>query len=626
MHSTPERMLSNNWVNQHDSNDRYDPRTARQLRHLGEKSMIECPQCSGTLPEDASFCKHCGKPLELNCRNCGESVPVRADFCPNCREQLDTTAGDVPDEDGPFRLKPREFARRIEGSILDSGGIIGWLNRRKEIKIEAGNRALFLENGELVESLGPGRHTLETLTQRIRNLERSKDLSVILVENGETAVDIAIEDVQTSSEFLITVHAEFIFAIDDPERFAKSMLADRNAVTAETFDTILGDAIRDEIQATIAEYDRDELYGNRELNRDLRQDTERQCRSTLERHGLRLLELRSFDYDDDRDDVRESRKQVKIREEKEGIRDDEAKLDRRSHERKTEDKVHEEQQRIRRETAEQSVDHEIETQEIEHEHERKDIQRRHQHKAEREDVEHEEETKITRKEAEAERREIEHEQDVEEMEDLMDLKKKKDMDSLDVNKREQDLEIDREEHEVEIEKERLEARDDVDLETLVSLEDTDADVADLAELEKAENLTPEQLDALGAQDSDELAKARQEAKKAEKERKRVEDQEEFREEMKDMAEDSMDRIQETTESAMDNMGETGKAAAEDTSDNVILSDTGSSDSGDTTIVQGGSGSSDDESDDEPEQVTICPSCDSEITPDAEFCLNCGTEL
>jgi hypothetical protein len=589
--------------------------------------MNACPHCGGSLPDGASFCKHCGEAVALSCQNCGASVPAQANFCPNCRAELDTARGGRQPREGPLRLQPREFARRLERSDLGADGFLAWLNRRKEVEIEAGNRALFLENGTLVETLEPGRHTLETLGQRITNLERKKDLTVVLAESGDTAVDIAVDDLRTATEYLVTVYVELVFAIDDPERFVRSMLADRDVVTAGTFGEILGDAVRDELQATIAEYERDELYGNRDLTRTLRQDVERHCRDTLDRYGLRLVELRSFEYDDDRDEIRKERKQVEIRKDREDIRDDQAQLDRRERERDAEDTVHEQRQRVREETTAQAADHEIDTQSIEHEHEKDDLQRRHRHTAERENVEHQEEKQTTRTEGEVERRDLEHEQDVEEIEDLMDLKKRKDMDGLDVDEREQDIEMRQDEHEVEIEKERLEARDEVDLDTVASLEGVDEDATELAKMAKAGELSPEQLDALGAQDSDELAKARQEAKKAEKERQRVADQKEFREEVKEMAEDSMDRVQETSESAMDNMGETGRAAAEDTSDNVIVSDTGSNDSGDTTIVQGGSDSGTSGADsDGASEPTVCPDCETEVATDADFCLHCGTDL
>lgn len=594
---------------------------------------MHCPSCGGQLPEGAKFCKHCGDAVAIQCRNCGSSVPARANFCPNCRADL-TESGASQSGSGPVRLEPREFARRLEGDILDGSGFFAWLTRRKEIEIETGNQALFLENGELVETLGPGRHKLESLPQRITELRRSNSLTVFLVERGDTTVDIAVDDIRTASEYPVTVYVELVFAIDEPERFVRSMLADRDAVSASTFGSILGRSIRDELQATVSGYEPDELYGNRELTRRLQQDIEEQCRSTLERNGLGLVELRSFEYDDDRDELREGRKQVEIRKEHEDIKDERAALDRRDRERTTEDRVHEEGERVRRKTAEQSADQEIETQQIDHEQTKEDMHRRHEHKSEREQVEHEEELKTTRTESKVDREDTEFEQDLKEMERLQDMKKRKQMDSLDVDEREQEMEMRREQHRAEVEKERLEARDDIDLETLASMDETADDVTELAKMARAEGLSPEQLDALGAQESDELAKARQEAKQAEHERKRVEDQKEFREELTEMAEDSMDRMQETSESAMDNMSETGTAAAEDTSDNVIVSGSdGGSDSGDTTIVQGGGGggspnedTSTDSASGDTSEGAACPNCGTGISADDEFCLNCGADI
>ena len=595
--------------------------------------MSTCPSCGSTLPDGASFCKHCGTALEQSCPNCETTVPASANFCPNCRAELDRQ--DSPnraDTDSAFRLKPHEFGRRLLGSDLDVDGLLGWLTRKKEISIEAGNEALFLEEGEIVERLGPGKHELESLMQRIKERRREQEPTIILLETRDTVVTIE-EEVRTAGEYSVAVQAELVVTIEDPIEFTKSLLLEHDDVTDRTFQRLLGSPIRDDLEATLSNYDREALYGNRDLKRTVQQDVIQGARDTLNRYGLKLVSLRSLSFADDQDHLREGRKEVEIRKQEEDIKDEEARLDRRERERETDDVVHEENQRVRRETAEQSADHEIETQAIEQDHEVEDKKRRHEHKAEREEVEHEEETKTTRKEKEVERRDLEHEQDVSEMEDLMDLKKRKDMDGLDVEEREAEIEMRQDEHDVEMEKERLDARDEVDLATLVSLDSIDEAVAELAEIEKAEDLTPEQLEALGAKDSDELAKVRQEAHNAEAQRERVEDQKEFREELKDVSEDSMDRMQETTESAMDNMGETGQAAAEDTSDNVIVSDTGREDSGDTTIVQGGSGQSGSSGDAAGSgdtgggsETIACPGCGRQVDPADDFCLDCGQEL
>lgn len=587
--------------------------------------MTACPDCGASLPDEATFCTDCGSSVEQSCPDCGTTVPTAANFCPNCRAELGSA---TDSQDGSIRLKPHEFARRIDSEELGADGLWGKLTRRKQVSIEAGNEALFVHNGQIVERLGPGKHTLDSLGNQLKSLQKTGDIAAILIERNETTVTLEAS-ARTASEYPLSVVFDFAVGVDDPVTLFTSLMADRDAVTSRTFQQVLGGPIEDTLEATMTEYDREDVYGNRELKQRLAQDIETSCRDTLQRYGLRLVELTSVSFEDDQDHIREGKKDVQIREKEEDLKDDEARLDRRDRERETDDTVHEQEQRVRRETTEQAADHEIETQEIEHEHEKDDKKRRHRHKAEREDVEHTEEVKTTKKESEVERRDLEHEQDVEEIEDMMDLKKKKDMDSLDVDEREEELEMRREEHEVEVEKERLDARDDVDLATLASMDSVDEAVAELAEIEKAEDLTPEQLEALGAKDSDELAKARQEAHNAEAERQRVEDQKEFREEVKEMAEGSMDRMQETSESAMDNVSETGQAAAEDTSDNVIVSDTGSSDDGDTTIVQGGSGGSDGGGSDDSggeNRIVVCPECESEVEPDDEFCLNCGHDF
>lgn len=144
--------------------------------------MSTCPSCGSTLPDGASFCKHCGTALEQSCPDCGTNVPASANFCPNCRAELDRQ--DSPgraDSDGAMRLKPHEFGRRLLGSDLDADGLVGWLTRKKEIAIEAGNEALFIGEGEIVERLGPGKHELESLMQRFKERRREQEPTIILL-------------------------------------------------------------------------------------------------------------------------------------------------------------------------------------------------------------------------------------------------------------------------------------------------------------------------------------------------------------------------------------------------------------------------------------------------------------
>ncbi|MEE6210160.1 SPFH domain-containing protein [Salarchaeum sp. III] len=593
-----------------------------------------CPHCGDTV-QGGNFCGSCGDPLTKVCPDCGQSYGGEKGFCGRCGVELvlPSAADDgSPAEgrtDGSMRLADNELAKRVDEDVLGEGGLIGRLTQKKSVQIEAGNRALLLEHGELVKALGPGKHTLDSLGERLLERRRSKDITVVLVEDADVPLSLTVDDVRTADGFPVSVTVDLDVSLDDAEAFFRAAMADRNAVTTEAVKRLLEDALRDEVRATLSSVERDNLYGNRDVKQSLQSDIDEECRAVLSDLGLSLVRLRAFDYDDGRDEIRSDQRDVAVREEREDIRDDESRLDRRERERETEDSVHETKQEFREESAEASADHELERQRQEQRHEVEDAGRQHEHTAERETVEHEEELKTTRTESEVERREVEHEQDVSEMEDLLDVKSKKDEQKLERERREQEMEMDREEHDLDLEKERLDARDDVDAQTLASLDDTDDGMTDLAKMDKAENLSADQLDSLGAQNSDELAKARQEANSAEKERERVEDQKEFREELKEMASDSMDRMESTTETAMDQMGDAASAAAEDTSDNVIVSGDSGSSGGDTTIVQGGDPGGSDGGAAEPSggrETVLCSECGSEQPPGNNFCTSCRAEL
>lgn len=621
--------------------------------------MPNCPNCNTRVPVDAQYCPDCGESITSSCPECGTSIGSDAQFCPDCGTDLTSAQrGMSPGSEGSsshlWRLAGDEFAKRLGGDAGSSDSLLERLRGRKTVRIEAGNRALLLEDGEVAETLEPGKHTLDSFADKIDRRGGSKRHVVVVIEESTVAAPLTFDDLMTADGSLVTVHVELTVQIDDRERFYRSMMGNKEVVTVGTLGRQFGDAIRGELETTLSSYDREELYGNQRLKQELQVGLETGIEELLARNGLELVDVVAFDYDDDRDALRERRQELQIGRETEALAEEEQELKQRAREREIEDHVHEARQASRaeagEEVAEMSAEHEVEMQgdeldhestmqdkkhrraEIEKEHEIDDTKREHRHEAERNEVEHDEGIETHRTEAETERRSIEHEQDIQEMEDLVDLKKEKDRHSLDVEQRESDIEMREQEHDVEMERERLQARDEVGVETLVSLSETDEGMDELAQMVKAGelDLSPEQLDALGARESDELAKARQEAQNAEHERKRLDDQEAFREELREMAEVSLDRVQETSNKAMDSMGGAAEAAAEDTSDNVIVSGSGDGGTnGDTTIVQGGGGSAGDggdAGDTEPTKVVVCPECDAEEPVDNAFCTGCGSEL
>ena len=606
-------------------------------------AKTQCPNCSAEVKQGADYCPSCGEALSATCPSCGESVPKGAEFCPSCGSKTTVEEHD----ENTWQLEPDVLARRIDKGNMKAGSLLGWLTGRKKVVVKEGTKALVFKGGETVDEIGPGEYTVSSLTGRIKDRIKSSgfslsdgDISVVLLKTTDTTTEVGFTGLRTSGEFEVDVTLETVFTVDDPEVFYREMVSGRSEVTVrELLDEMRG-TVRNVLEAKLKDHDHDELYGNPQLVDEMEQDVEHRCRRTLEANGLRLVRIQSFDYEGDLDDIRDKRREGKkevlereaeleTEEEKHEVEKDEMDLGKKRREAAAGDEIHKEdvEQDVKEVKHEASMkdderEHEDEMQDIEHGHEEAKRSQDARHDVEEDEVVHEEEKKNIRTEEEVERRDTQFEQDKKEMEDLIDIKDKKDRQKM-------EREMEKEEHEVEMEGEKLEQRDGVDLETLASLEGVDKDVSELAKMEKAGELTPEQLDSLGAQESDELAKARQEAKKAEKERQRVEDQKEMREEMKEMMDESADRVQETADKAMDSMGETAEAAAEDTSDNVIVSGEGGSSGGDTTIVQGGGdggGSSGGDEGGGETKMIVCPECDEEQEYGSEFCISCGAEL
>ncbi|MFB6114671.1 MAG: SPFH domain-containing protein [Candidatus Nanohalobium sp.] len=458
-----------------------------------------------------------------------------------------------------------EIAERVELDEVNNDDLIKRIQGKKEVKVEEGTRALLLHDGRLVSTLDPGRHTLDSHWQKIKEARRGKDLTIILVDKASKTAEFEYEGLRSESDFEFSAVTDFDIRVKNLETFYTSFMQRRSGIKVTDIESELRDAIKNILESTLNEYSYDDLYGNQEVLKKIRREVKNRSRYIFDEYGLELVRLRFFDYEDNLEEVREKKREqkkqlmeeetvVEAEEEREGLRERMSDVKKSKVERETEEDIKEieEEERLKEKAEKAERNIKQEAQET-------------KQKLEESEVEHEEDIKDTKKERKIGRRDTEWEQDKKEMSDLVDVKKEMD-----------EAKLDRKEREEEIEGKKIENRDEADIETLASLESTDESLEELAKMKKAENLSAEQLEALGAEENDELAKARQKAHQSESDEKRLEERKEMQDEMKDVM-----------ESAMEKMSETAQKASEDTSDNVIVD--GSSDSGDNTTIVNDSG-------------------------------------
>lgn len=420
-----------------------------------------------------------------------------------------------------------ELARRIPLEDVSNKHLLKRLQGKQDITIQQGTRALLVEEGRLRQTLEPGKHRIESWWERVNELRRSKDIEIILVDLRPKTVSFAYDDLRSKSDFTFAAAFDLDIKLDKPSMFYHSVMQDKDVVSVDDLKDELDGALENGMQASIKDHSYDEVYGNPAFTDEVEGTITEHARDVLNELGVRFIRVRYFDFDDNLDEVHERRRKAKKE-----VMKEKAELDAEEERDKLRDRISE----IRK----QAIDREKE-QAIEKEQAEQAVQEERQEK-EKAAKAHREKLKTKTTEEEVTRREKEWEQDMDEMDDLMAMKRRLD------------------EQKIQREQDKIETREDAALEVLATLEETDDDTTELAKMEKAKEMATEKLEALGAQDSDELGKARQEANR-DVDEKRLEDQKDMMEQMVDVMDQAMETMGDTAASAAD-----GETKTDETSD------------------------------------------------------------
>ena len=233
-----------------------------------------CPKCQRAYSDQFRFCNEDGSALVVESPTAAPPQEPERSVGPKATEPK------VADGNRWSR-RPGEFAARLETSDLSA-----LLN--KGIVVEEGTLGLLFQDGKMVGSLPPGRHTVETAFERLRNLVSRRPVSVVLVDVSKTLVDVVAPQLRTSDDQLVDGNVQVVVAVNNPLDFFLNVMKGQEIVLVEQIASRLRDGVREIVEPIVVTCTADELYANTEIRERVELDLRQTLGARLSRLGLLL--------------------------------------------------------------------------------------------------------------------------------------------------------------------------------------------------------------------------------------------------------------------------------------------------------------------------------------------------
>ncbi len=248
---------------------------------------IKCVGCGATITDAGKFCPHCSEPLVPKCPECGELSRPGAKFCEQCGAKMVSDAGTV--KTGRWVCAGEEIVNRIEETDLE--------NRFKRgLVIEPGNKAALTQEGRFAGILEGGFYNV-SIARRLASWANLSVPTIIHVFNaGDIRMDFDVDGLYSSEQLSVTVSGNVVLTIEHPERFIANLVRTAQRFTTTDIAEFLQGEMRQLLEPLVWKQSVKDLYANETLRGEIEQKAEDDLRVSLDRNGLRLVQLRFVRY------------------------------------------------------------------------------------------------------------------------------------------------------------------------------------------------------------------------------------------------------------------------------------------------------------------------------------------
>ncbi len=270
-----------------------------------------CPSCSAPVMEGAKFCVSCGKAVSgpSQCQKCHADLPPGAKFCVSCGTRVlpgvspiqrieravsggAVSAADDIDDGNRWRRRPGDFARRFE-----TGDLSALL--AKGIVVEEGTRGLLFQDGQYMGDLNPGHYTVQSFTERLKNLVVKRPCTIVLVDIGDVPVSVQFDGLRTSDDQQVGAELQFVIGLRDAMDLYVNLMHGEARITADELAARLQNQLLRPMRAAVVDCSVEELYGNRELIDRIEDELRDELQRSFDRFGLQFERVDFVDFKGD---------------------------------------------------------------------------------------------------------------------------------------------------------------------------------------------------------------------------------------------------------------------------------------------------------------------------------------
>ncbi|MHC4247779.1 MAG: SPFH domain-containing protein [Planctomycetota bacterium] len=250
-----------------------------------------CSKCRRWIPRSVSFCRYCGQGNDagwIKCWQCGTKISPASKHCFKCGvDQKDQRA---------LGLINGRWARQDEDIALkvDTSDLAGWL--KKGLDVEQGTEAAVLQHGKLVGVTGPGRYTADSLMKRITPIIAKVPTTILLYDASDLEIVMETDGLRTSDGLEVSATYKVVVRITDAAQFIENLFKGRRSLKLPALAERISDEMRNALKAAVAGKKLSELFDSPEV----RPGVEKALRATIEpvaaRYGLALEQLAFIDF------------------------------------------------------------------------------------------------------------------------------------------------------------------------------------------------------------------------------------------------------------------------------------------------------------------------------------------